>query len=227
LSTVLIIGDTHCPAMRPGYVPFLKSIERKYRPDRIVHIGDLVDWHAISYHEPNPDCRSAGDEYKITKRQVKELVKAFPKADLMIGNHDSLVHRKAASAGLPSAVIVPFAKQWDLPWKVHHRFSELLIDGVVYMHGEGRKGPGPVPAYNRAKVRFRSIVMGHWHSSAAAAWHPNREFRVFGLNVGTGVNYDALQMAYSKPIPEKPMLGCGVVIDGKRAVFEPWCLKSR
>lgn len=225
MSTVLIIGDCHCPAMRRGYVAFLKSIADAYGPDRIVHIGDLVDWHSISYHERSPGLSSPLDEFKRARRQVRSLVEAFPRADILIGNHDALPQRQGSTAGLPDDCMRPFGELWELPWTVHQRHSELLIDGVVYTHGEG---PGGMYAHAiRPKLRFRSMVMGHFHANAGVIWHANTESRVFGLAVGTGVDHGALQFAYGRPIPRKPMLGCGVVIDGKQAYFEPWCLKSR
>lgn len=225
MSTVLVIGDTHCPAMKRGYVRFLQQTADRYQPDRIVHIGDLVDWHACSFHEHSPQLHSPAEEFRRAKRQVKTLVDAFPEADWLIGNHDALTERQATTAGLPTDVLKSYGDLWEVPWTVHERFAELLIDGVVYTHGEG---PGGMYAFiNRAKNRFRSVVMGHYHANAGAVWHANSESRVFGLAVGTGVDHGAMQFAYGRPIPRKPMLGCGVVVDGKQAYFEPWCLKSR
>ena len=37
---ILIISDTHCPYHHPDLIPFLKSLKKKYKPDRIIHIGD-------------------------------------------------------------------------------------------------------------------------------------------------------------------------------------------
>ncbi len=54
MSRVLVIGDTHCPAMHKGYVPFLKKIYKKYKCNKVVHIGDSVDWNAISFPEKDP-----------------------------------------------------------------------------------------------------------------------------------------------------------------------------
>jgi predicted phosphodiesterase len=225
VSTVLIIGDTHCPAMRKGYVSFLQKVADRYSPNRIVHIGDAADWHSISYHERIPALSSAGEEYHHAKRQIQQLVKAFPKADWMIGNHDALTERQARTAGLPPEVMLDYNDLWEVPWKVHPQFSELIIDDVVYTHGEG---PGGMYAHgNAAKLRFRSVVMGHLHSNAGVIWHANTESRVFGLAVGCGVDNDKLQFLYGKKMPRKPILGCGVVINGKQAYFEPWLLPSR
>lgn len=225
MATVLVIGDTHCPAMRHGYVDFLKQTADEYQPDRIVHIGDLVDWHSISYHEKSPALHSPREEFKRAKRQVQKLTEAFPEADWLIGNHDALPFRKAETHGLPEEVMKPYAECWEVDWKITPRFEELKIDGVAYMHGEG---PGGKFAHlKRAESRFRSVVMGHLHSNAGNGWAANREFRIFGLAVGCGVDHSRLQFLYGKPMPRKPVLGCGVVVDGKRAYFEPWLLKSR
>jgi len=43
MARVLILGDTHCPGMRTGYVDFLKRVPDSYSISRVVHIGDLVD----------------------------------------------------------------------------------------------------------------------------------------------------------------------------------------
>lgn len=210
--------------MRTGFVQFLQRVADKYQPDRIVHIGDLVDNHAISYHERLPGLSSAKDEFQKARRQIRTLVDAFPKADWLIGNHDALTERQATSVGLPKEVLRDYNDLWEVPWKVHERFSELVIDKVVYMHGEG---PGGMYAHgNRAKARFRSVVMGHFHSNAGTIWHATPDSRVFGLAVGCGVDNTKMQFLYGKVLPRKPILGCGVVVDGKRGIFEPWLLPT-
>ena len=49
----------------------------------------------------------------------------------------------------------------------------------------------------------------------------------FGLAVGCGIDVGRLQFAYGRRIVAKPILGCGVVLNGQRALFEPWLLKTR
>lgn len=212
--------------MKRGYVRFLQGIADEYQPDRIVCIGDLVDWHSISYHESHPALSSPVQEVRKARRQVKSLTDIFPKAEWLIGNHDDLVRRKARTCGLPDDVLVDPASYWGIDWKVHPRFSRFTIDGVEYSHGEN--GPqGQYAAINQAKARFRSVVIGHLHANAGVSYYCNGEFRVFGMSVGCGVDVDKMEMEYGKKFTRKPILGCGVVIDGKRAFFEPWLLKSR
>ena len=226
MAQVLVISDTHCPGMRPGYVDFLKRIADRHGADRVVHIGDLADWASISFHDKHASLRNAEQEYRQAKRQVASLAKAFPKADWLLGNHDALTERQAAVVGLPQEVLRDYADLWEVDWTVHPRFAKLAIDGVLYSHGDGGRG-GPDAALAQAKDQFRSTVIGHFHGQAGAKWWANREFRIVGLSVGCGIDASRLQFEYGRRFVAKPILGCGVVLDGQRAIFEPWLLKSR
>lgn len=226
MSKVLIVGDTHCPGMRAGYVDFLQRVADRYSIDRVVHIGDLVDWSSISYHEKSPALHNASLEYKKAFRQVATLTKAFPKADWLIGNHCSLTERQAATVGLPSELLKSYAELWNVGWTIHPRFSKLIIDGVAYSHGDSGRG-GQMAAMKQAKDNFRSTVIGHFHSQAGVQCWANPEYRVFGLSVGCGIDVRRMQFDYGRKFSQKPVLGCGVVINGKQAYFEPWLLKSK
>lgn len=226
MARVLVIGDTHCPGMRRGYVDFLKRVAEAYAVTRVVHIGDLVDWASISYHERSPSLSNATAEYAKAKRQVASLARAFPEADWLIGNHDALTERQAVSAGLPPRLLRDYADVWEVGWSVHPRFSQLVIDGVVYSHGEAGRG-GQDAALRQARDNFRSTVIGHFHAQAGVRWWANPEFRVFGLSVGCGIDAGRMRFEYGRKLTAKPILGCGVVIDGRKAYFEPWLLRSR
>ncbi len=165
-NRILVIGDTHCPALHSGYIRFLKKIEKKHKCNRVVHIGDLVDWNAISYHEKDPSMPSAGEEYRKALKQVRALKRAFPKVDHLIGNHDALPTRKAQTIGIPLEVMKDFKSLWELDgWTIHPRYHDLVIDDVIYRHGDKGKG-GAMAAYKNAQSEFSSLVQGHLHAQA-------------------------------------------------------------
>ena len=218
---VLVIADTHCPAMHHGYIDFLISIFHKHKCTRVVHIGDLVDWNAISFHEKDPSMPSAADEFVSAAKQVRAIHKAFPEVDYLVGNHSALPERKAQSVGLPPEVILNFKTLWGLDgWTIHPRFTDLVIDNVIYRHGDKEKG-GQMSALKNAQAQFKSLVMGHLHAQAGINYHANQDDIVFGMNVGCGVDHHHPAMNYGRVYAAKPILGCGVVYSPKLAFFEP------
>ena len=64
MARVLVIGDTHCPVMHKGYVSFLQKIADSWSVDKVVHIGDMVDWASISYHPKAPSLKNSEAEYE-------------------------------------------------------------------------------------------------------------------------------------------------------------------
>lgn len=223
-SKVLIIGDTHAPAMHKNYIEFLLDIQSKHKCDRVVHIGDLVDWNAISFHEKDPSMPSAEEEFNLASKQVKMLHKAFPSVDYMTGNHSAMPARKARLVGLPDAVMKNFKDLWQLEgWTIHPRYGDLIIDDVIYRHGDKGKGGAPA-AIKNAQAEFRSVVQGHFHAQAGVVFHACLKDLVFGMQVGCGVDHDNPAMNYGKIYSAKPILGCGVVIDGIHPIFEPLSL---
>lgn len=221
---VLVIGDTHAPCMHRDYIKFLKKIQKKHGCGRVVHIGDLVDWNSISFHDSEAFMPNPVDEFKQAQKQVKALHKAFPKVDLLTGNHDSLPSRKASTLGLPEEILRGFGSLWDLEgWTIHDRYSDLIIDDVIYRHGDKGKG-GTMAAYKNAIAEFGSVVQGHLHAQAGVVYHANKEDCVFGMQVGCGVDHNHPAMNYGRVYAAKPILGCGVVYSSKVAHFEPMFL---
>lgn len=218
---ILVIGDPHTPTMHNKYVPFLKKIHKKHGCGRVVCIGDLVDWNSISFHDSEAFMPNPVDEFKQAQKQVRALHKAFPVADMLIGNHDSLPSRQASKLGLPEEVMRDFDKLWGLTgWTIHPRYHDLIIDDVIYRHGDKGKG-GAMAAYKNAVAEFRSVVQGHLHAQAGVVYHANGGDCVFGMQVGCGVDHNHPAMNYGRVYAAKPILGCGVVYSSKVAYFEP------
>ena len=49
-SCILVISDTHIPYHHKDSIDFLKAIKRKYKPDRVIHIGDEVMIVSVTYN---------------------------------------------------------------------------------------------------------------------------------------------------------------------------------
>lgn len=210
MARVLAIGDIHAPATHPGYLQFCRDIFSAWRCDRAVMIGDVLDFHAISFHSREPEAAGADDEAERSQECVDKWSKVFPDADVMIGNHDARVYRLAGSVNIPPRFIRDYSEVWKTPgW----RWAEdCHIDGVHYIHGTGFTGK--TPALNAALASMQSTVMGHCHSVGGVRWTAGPTKRVFGLDTGCGVDVHHPAMAYGRNLSVKPILSVGVVIDG-------------
>ena len=228
MSTVLVIGDTHCPAMLPFYPDFLASIYEAWDCDRVVHIGDLVDFHGISFHTKEFGIPSIEHEIEQARQQVKVLCDYFPEVEYLTGNHSALPARQAAEAGLPPSMLLSLSEILDLPdtWNIHPRYADLMIDDVLYRHGDKGRGNQSNAAFLNAQNEFMSVVQGHLHSQGGVLYGANHATRYFGMQVGCGVDPRSPYLNYSKTYSKRPMLGCGVVLEGNAAVFEPLFLED-
>ena len=67
-KSILVISDLHIPYHHQDSFAFLKEIKKEFKPDFIVNIGDLLDFHAINMHTHDPDLYSPGHELQISKK---------------------------------------------------------------------------------------------------------------------------------------------------------------
>lgn len=217
-KNVLIIGDTHEPFCKDGYLEHCLKVQKEYNCGTVVHIGDLVDNHAVSYHEHDPDGKSPGDEFKLALVNCQKWYKAFPNVKICIGNHDKLPFRKAFTAGLPANWLKSYQEMFASPktweWDFIHK-----INGVVYQHGTGMSGE--MASINAARENRQSTVIGHLHTVSNIRFLASEKDLIFGMNVGCGIDHSKYAFAYGREAPRKPVLSCGVVIDGRLPINIP------
>ena len=90
-SVVLVISDMHIPYHHPKMLDWLQALKDKYKPTRVICIGDELDKHALSYHDSDPNLKSAGDELSESLGVIKKLHEMFPVMDILESNHGSLI----------------------------------------------------------------------------------------------------------------------------------------
>ena len=204
---ILVIGDIHAPFCLDGYLEFCKEVYAKYNLNQVVFIGDILDNHYASYHETDPNGMSGGTELEYAIAQVTKLADAFPIADVIIGNHDRIIMRKAFSSAVPMEWIRSYNEVLGTDWDWSER---VVYDNVQYVHGEGGT------ARTKAKNDMMSTVSGHIHTQAYCEWLVGRNFRVFGMQVGCGIDADSYGAAYARHF-KRQAIGCGVVLGGHTA----------
>ena len=209
-KNVLIIGDLHLPFTLEGYLEHCIKVYKKYNCDTVVFIGDILDLHFTSYHETSTEGYGATQEHDLSVEMLRKWYKAFPKAYVTIGNHDALIYRKAMSAGISKRWIQNYSQVLGTPgWEW---VTDVVIDDVLYTHGTTN-------AYTKAKQNLMSTVQGHLHSQAGIQFYVGAKSRIFGFQIGCGVDMKSYAMEYGRNFP-KPVISCGVVIEGLHPYLE-------
>jgi predicted phosphodiesterase len=203
---ILVIGDLHEPFALDGYLEFCKEQYKKFNCKRVIFIGDIIDNHYSSYYETDADGMGGLDELNLAIQKISKWYEAFPEATVIIGNHDRMIMRKAQTSSIPSVWIKEYKDVLNTPnWEFVDR---KVIGDVQYIHGEG--GTARV----KARADMMSTVQGHLHTQCYTEWFVGSNFRIFGSQVGCGIDHDSYAMAYAKR-GKKPAIGCMVVLKGE------------
>ena len=209
---ILVISDLHIPYHHQDAFAFLRALKKKFKPTRVINIGDEVDNHGISFHDSDPDLMSPGDELLASQYYCSELEKIFPEMDLVDSNHGSLAYRKAKAKGIPLHMMKDYADVLDVGpgWKWH---DEIMIkihkdQDILFRH---QFGSDILRAVN---LMGCSCVQGHHHSTFDIKYSSNPRSLNWGMTVGCLIDPKSLAFEYNKLQVKRPVLGCGIIIDG-------------
>ncbi|MBL0233253.1 MAG: metallophosphoesterase [Chitinophagaceae bacterium] len=217
-EVVLVTSDLHIPFHHPNALEFLVQLKKKYKPTKVVCIGDELDMHAMGRWPKNPDGRSIGDELILAIDKLKPFYKEFPNVMSCVSNHTSRPYRQGFEFGLSTKFFKDYREWMEAPigWEWRDYWE---IDGVRYIHGEGFSG---AQGALKAAMAFRqSTVIGHLHTNGGVIYSNTPNGQIFGMNVGCLIDPSKYAFAYAKNMANKPTLGAGIVVGGKYAIFIP------
>lgn len=211
-SRILLISDMHIPYHHKNTIPFLKMLKERYKPTRVICLGDELDKHALSFHAHDPDLASAGHELAAALPVIKELYEIFPEMDLLESNHGSLVWRKAKEHGIPRHYIRSYNDVLGVGpgWKWHDEMVLDLPDGQkVYLH-HGKSAD----AAKTSQAMSMSHACGHYHNSFGVKYWANPTGLFWAMNCGCLIDDTSLAFAYNSVNLHRPIIGTALIIDG-------------
>jgi predicted phosphodiesterase len=208
---ILIISDMHLPYQHKDSIIFLKEIKKEFKPDMIVNIGDLLDFHAISMHEHNPDLFSAGMELDKAKEYIKQLEDIFPEVVEVDSNHSSLVYRRALKFGMSKQFLKPYGEFLGTrKWTWVDDLTLTMSDGKRCFFTHGRSAD----ILKVSQTMGMSAVQGHYHTKFLISYWANPDNLFFAMNVGCLINQKSMAFNYAKNFKTRFILGCGIIING-------------
>lgn len=213
-SKTLIIGDTHFPYTHPDAVQWLITLNRKYGFDLILHASDEVDYHAMNFHDHDPDAFSAGHELEAAIRMMEPLYKEFPNVRLVDSNHGSMVYRKGKHHGFPRQVLKPYGEAicappgWTWDDKIRFQTSNGQMNMLVHSLG--------VNVLSVAQTKGMNVIQGHHHELFGIRYFHNEEKDqiMFGAQTGCLVDDLSYAMAYNKTNKFRPIMGSLALFNG-------------
>lgn len=221
-KSILVISDLHCPYQHPDALKFLAAIKDKYAPDKIISIGDELDFHAMSFHPSDASLYSAGDELKAGREILWELEEMFPKMTILESNHGSMAYRKAKVGGIPKEILRPYkelldVKHWN--WVPHLEMILPNKQPCYFIHGMSKN------TRTLMQRKMMSSVQGHFHESFEIIYAGNGERLNFGMTVGCLIDDSSMAFHYNKVFINRPIIGCGMIIDSQPRLI-PMVLKA-
>jgi len=204
VRNVLVVGDLHEPFCLDDYLNWCIIQYKRFNCTEVVFIGDIIDNHYSSYHETDADGMGGLQELEYAIKRIARWFEAFPVATVVIGNHDRIIMRKAQTSAIPSKWIKSYKEVLEVPsWNFVERYEQ---DNVQYIHGEGGT------ARTKCRADMMNTVQGHLHTQCYIEHYVGKKFRVYGVQVGCGIDHDSYAMAYAK-YGKKPAIGCSVVLN--------------
>jgi hypothetical protein len=211
MSRVLVLPDMQHPFCHPYALTFLKRVRDVYKTEQVICVGDEADACALSKYPKDPDGASAGDELRKTRRALKPFYNEFPNVRIANSNHQQRLYKRAYEAGIPRELIVGYREYLKAPvgwvWEDSH-----VVDGIVYEHGD--RAAGYTAGLKLIDANHKSTVYGHHHSTAGLGYVRKGNRTLFWMNVGCLIDENSYAMSYTKMHRTKPILSCGVVLDG-------------
>lgn len=210
---VLVIPDMHAPYHHPDTLAFLKAAKALFSPDLVVCLGDELDYHALSFHDSDPNLDSAGVELDRGVAFLRELACTFPDVLVCHSNHGSMAYRRAKAHGIPVQLIkkyrdVLFAGtldnwSWAYSWRINTPLGDTLFKHQT-------TGLLTDAAHNNA-----NLVVGHEHGKFDIEYSASSAHLYYGMHSGCLIDKDSMAFAYGKHALRKPIVGCSVILQGR------------
>lgn len=211
-KTILCISDLHAPYEHPDALDFLAALKKKYKPDLIVNMGDLGDFHGTSFHDSDADLYSAGDELEGLREFASKLEALFPKMFIISSNHGDLPLRKALHYGMPQAFIRPFNEIYGVGsgWTFIDDLTLKTANNpdIFFAHAIKKN------ALQVAQQRSQRFVCSHFHTDFEIRYYGNPHELLWSMMCGCLIDKKSLAFRYDRLILNRPILGTGVIVNG-------------
>jgi hypothetical protein len=174
---------------------------KDYRPDTIIHLGDLADFYCVSAHDKDPRrAINVVEECRVTNKLLDQLdsLRATTKI-FCTGNHEDRLNRylmRQAPALMGAISLDGLLGFQRRGWKVIPYGSQHRVGNLHVTHDVGKSGANAVAQTaaavghniafghtHRLACTYFGTVLGERYVSASLGWLGNAEDATYVSNV--------------------------------------------
>ena len=222
----LIISDLQIPFEHPKALDFCRRVKKFFFVDdeNVINVGDETDQYFGGLWKKSPNAtHSPITELNDCRKRLRRWYNAFPKMKLCISNHGTRYWRKALDAEIPTQLLKSYSEIIDSPstWVWQKRWVIKTKKPFIVEHGDD--WGGQFPHKNAALHNGMSTVMGHHHSLSGVEHIKTAGQEIYGMVVGSLIDFDAYAFEYAKNAKFKPIISVGVILDeGTTPIIVPY-----
>jgi predicted phosphodiesterase len=187
IERLLLLPDTHAPYHDPCAWAVMMKLAREYRPDTVVHLGDLADCLTVSAHDKDPRRGTQfEDEAKVVRERREELEGFGAQRNVIcLGNHEYRLRRYLmqqapalmSSVGIEAQLGLDNGRWRIVPYREHGRIGKLHLTHDANYHGAN--------AVRQMAVAFNaSVAFGHTHRMGLSYFGDVAGKRHVSVNLG-------------------------------------------
>lgn len=187
MERLLIVPDTHAPYHDERAWKLMLKVARVFKPQTIIHLGDLVDCYSLSAHSRDPSRTLRWVEERTAGRELRKTLDALkPQRKVFIeGNHEYRLVRyiEDKAPDLHGSIQMDWELRmsengWEyVPYREHAKVGK-----VYFTHDTGNSGKYTTA---RAMETFgHSVVLGHHHQMQYAVMGDATGKNIVGAQFG-------------------------------------------
>lgn len=181
------VPDTHAPYHDEKAWKLMLKVLRKWKPDGIVHMGDLADFYKVSSHSKDPKRETTfAQEIDVSRALRRDLDRLEPKHKKFIeGNHEDRLTRYIADKCPELVEFVSVDGLLQLKengWELTKYRDYTNVGKLSLTHDTGQGGK--YTAARAAETFQASVAIGHHHAMQYFVTGDARGHRKLGVSFG-------------------------------------------
>jgi hypothetical protein len=167
IERCLFVPDTHCPYHDRRAWKLVMEVGKAFKPDVLLHIGDLADFYKVSSHSKDPTRgKSFKQEVEECKRLREEMDDLGARRKIFVeGNHEDRLRRQLAEKFPELYEFIDtdsLLKLTENDWEFYPYREHAKIGKVYFTHDVG--GGGKFSTSRAIETFQHSVGIGHHHS---------------------------------------------------------------